>query len=420
MIIMLDKKTNDKLARVGKDTPCGKLLRRYWHPICFSSDIKEVGDTKQVRLLGEDLALIRLKDGSLFLSQRHCPHRGASLVYSFVEGEHIRCPYHGWLFNKQGQCIEKPFESKKSNSLCRKLIDTYSTHEIAGLVFAYLGPEYHKPYFPMWDILVREDGVRHFEVQDDLKCNWLQMQENAVDVTHTHFLHSKYFEKLGMKDTSGFGEPFKKFGFQPFQWGIVKSWYYAGKDKGVGWGNPLIFPNMLRLLTEMHWRVPIDDETTRIVWVSFTPNELTDNTAKNIYPEVKQQPRTKDVDGRYLMDTFMSQDAMAAETQGAFFDRSKEQLGASDTGIVMLRKILQEQIAIVENNGNPIANVYDSPVDITDLRDWMGGYLPMSCAPDPTFIQRKDFEEIFVESHIEYQIPDSSSVMKKQPFIRIS
>ncbi len=408
---MLNKKINEKLTRVGKNTPCGNLLRRYWHPICFSSEIKNIGDTKQIRLLGEDLALIRLDDRSLFLSQQHCPHRAASLVYSFVDGDSIRCPYHGWKFNKKGECTEKPFESEKTNSLCKKLIDVYSTHEIAGLVFAYLGPEEHKPHFPNWDILVRKDGIRHFEVQDDLQCNWLQMQENAVDVTHTYFVHSKYLEKLGMKDTSGFGEPFKRFGFQPFEWGIVKSWYYDGP--GTGWGNPLIFPNMLRIMTEMHWRVPIDDETTRIVWVSFTPNNLSDNSEKNLYPKIKHQPKTKDANGRYLMDTFMSQDAMAVETQGVIYDRSQEQLGPSDKGIMIFRKMLLEQIDIVEKNGRPMANIYDNAVDIIDLRQWMGGYLPMSCAPDPTFKQSKKFQEIFNEQHKEYSIPKTSSVLKK-------
>ncbi len=408
---MLNSRKNEKLTRVGKNTPCGDLLRRYWHPICFSSEIKKKGYAKKIRILAEDLVLIRLNDDSLLLTQQQCPHRGASLVYSFVEGVHIRCAYHGWLFNKQGDCIEKPFESPKSNSVCEKLINVYSTFEIAGLIFAYLGPEENKPFFPKWDILVREDGIRHFEVQDDLKCNWLQIQENAVDVTHTYFLHSKYFEKLGLKDTSGFREPFKKFGFQPFEWGIVKSWYYAKEGKGVGWGNPLIFPNMLRILTEMHWRVPIDDEVTRIIWVSFTPNDLSNNYEKNLYPEIKLQPKAKNTDGGYFMDTFMSQDAMAVETQGIIADRTKEKLGASDKGIVMFRKMLQEQIEIVENKGNPIANIYDKPVDMIDLRHWMGGYLPMSCAPDPTFVQCKEFNEIFNELHKECEIPLSSCVM---------
>lgn len=403
---MLSKEVNELLTRVGKGTPCGELLRRYWHPICFSSEIINPRTTKPIRILGENLVLIRMDDGSLRLIQERCPHRGASLLYSFVEGDNIRCAYHGWLFNINGQCIEKPFESERVNKRCENFLNVYSAYEFSGLIFAYLGPEEHKPFFPKWDILVREDGTCHFEVQDDLQCNWLQLQENAVDVTHTYFLHSKYFEKLGLKDSSGFGEPLKRFGFQPFPWGILKSWSYM--DKGVGWGNPLIFPNMLRILTEMHWRVPIDDYTTRIIWASFTPGP---SFNKNAYPEIKIQPKRNALDGRYLMDTFMSQDAMAVETAGKIFDRTKENLVASDKGIWMYRKMLQEQINIVKNNGKPIANLYDQSA-LVDLREWMGGYLPMSCSLDPSFTSTKQFHEIFDEQHQECEIPDTSSILK--------
>ena len=125
-----------------------------------------------------------------------------------------------------------------------------------------------------------------------------------------------------------------------------------------------------------------------------------------------RQPKRTDEDGRYLMDTFMSQDAMAVETQGPILDRSREMLVASDRGIVMYRKMLREQIERVRSGGNPIANIYDSEPEMTDLRRWMGGYLPMSCAPDPTFRQTAQWDDVFDQGHIEYEIPEHSPVMK--------
>jgi 5,5'-dehydrodivanillate O-demethylase len=311
-----------------------------------------------VRVLGEDLVLARTEGGGVLLVQERCPHRGASLLYGFVEGEQIRCAYHGWLYNRAGECVERPFESEKANRVCRKMIQSYATHEAGGLIFAYMGPEADKPAFPNWDILVRRDGIRHFEVQDDLACNWFQVQENAVDVTHTFYTHSKYFAHLGMADGSGFGKPFKKFGFQQFDWGILKSWDYEGP--GRGFGNLMVFPNMLRIMTEMHWRVPVDDTTTRIVWVSFTPSADGQEVLSNEPPRIVQQPKRTDAGGRYLMDTFMSQDAMAVETQGPILDRTQESLGASDRGILMFRQLLKAQIEQVQAGGRPIANVYDS------------------------------------------------------------
>ena len=407
---MLDHATNELLTRVGPGTPCGNLLRHYWHPVGYSSELTEAGQTKRVRILGEDLVLARTGSGDLLLVQERCPHRGASLLYGFVEGSNIRCAYHGWLYNAAGECTERPFESEKASRVCKKMIDSYATQECGGLIFGYLGPAEHKPAFPNWDILTREDGVRHFEVQDDLACNWLQVQENAVDVTHTFYTHSKYFEHLGLNDQSGFGKPFKRFGFQRFDWGIVKSWEY--ENAGRGWGNLMVFPNMLRIMTEMHWRVPVDDTTTRIVWVSFTPSSDGKPMTNAAAPKIVTQPKRTDPAGRYLMDTFMSQDAMAVETQGPILDRSQENLGASDRGIVMFRQMLLEQIEAVRAGERPIANVYADAPEATDLRQWMGGYLPMSCQPDPSFRQTREFADIFDESHLEYEIPSNSPVMR--------
>jgi 5,5'-dehydrodivanillate O-demethylase len=174
----------------------------------------------------------------------------------------------------------------------------------------------------------------------------------------------------------------------------------------------MVFPNMLRIMTEMHWRVPVDDTTTRIVWVSFTPSADESSVQTGEPPKIVRQPARTDEGGRYLMDTFMSQDAMAVETQGPILDRSRENLGASDRGIVMFRQLLQEQIEAVQSGERPVANVYGSAPEITDLRQWMGGYLPTSCVPDPTFRQSRDFTDIFDDSHVEYEIPANSPVMR--------
>src|SRR5260364_37873 len=107
-----------------------------------------------------------------------------------------------------------------------------------------------------------------------------------------------------------------------------------------------------------------------------------------------------------------AKDRATDEAQGLILDRSKENLGVSDRGVVMLRQMLLEQIKVVQAGGRPIANVYGAEPEMTDLRQWMGGYLPMSCQPDPTFHQTREFKDIFDDTHKEYEIPASSSVMR--------
>jgi 5,5'-dehydrodivanillate O-demethylase len=334
----------------------------------------------------------------LSLYKEHCPHRGASLAYGYIEDDCLRCAYHGWKFNADGVCVEKPFEVTQSN---HQLLPSYPVLEYCGLLFTYLGPTSERPIFPKWDILTRNDGLHTIEQQADLNCNWLQVQENAADVTHTYYLHAKMFERLGMHDATGFNRPMKSFGFQPFRWGIIKTWTYH--DGLSGWGNLLVFPNILRLMTEIHWRVPVDDVTTRIFWLGINFAEVPSDT-----PVVLRQPDRNHKDGSYKMDTFMSQDAMAVETQGVIFDRSRERLGASDRGIVMFRKMLKEQIENVSRGSRPIANLYSSTENSEqiDLRRWMGGFIPMSCLPDPTFnetVSLKDFKD---ERYVEFQLPN--------------
>src|SRR5215470_1465841 len=112
---MLTPQENETLTRVGPGTPGGELLRRYWHPIALASDLTDEKPVKFVRILGEDLVLFKDKQGRLGLLEDRCSHRGASLSYGRVEERGIACPYHGWLYDTKGNCLECPAEPKGSN-----------------------------------------------------------------------------------------------------------------------------------------------------------------------------------------------------------------------------------------------------------------------------------------------------------------
>ena len=100
--------SNKLLTEVGPGTPCGELLRRYWHPIAPSAELRDL--PRKVKILGEELILFRDAKGRAGLLYPRCMHRGTSLFYGRIEPEGIRCCYHGWLFDVQGKCLEQPCE----------------------------------------------------------------------------------------------------------------------------------------------------------------------------------------------------------------------------------------------------------------------------------------------------------------------
>ena len=121
---MLTKEQNQMLTEVGPGTPMGELMRRYWQPIAALSQLKE-NPTKAVRLLGEDLVLFRDRSGTLGLIQESCPHRRVNLLYGIPEEHGLRCPYHGWLFDETGQCLEMPAEAPDSTFKDRVTAKSY-------------------------------------------------------------------------------------------------------------------------------------------------------------------------------------------------------------------------------------------------------------------------------------------------------
>ena len=98
----------DDLVRVGRGTPMGEMLRRYWHPVALA---EEATDTPRVvEALGESLVLFRDGQGRPGLLHPRCCHRGTTLYYGRVEADGIRCCYHGWKFDAEGRCLDQPCE----------------------------------------------------------------------------------------------------------------------------------------------------------------------------------------------------------------------------------------------------------------------------------------------------------------------
>ena len=244
--------------------------------------------------------------------------------------------------------------------------------KLGGMLFAYLGPPEKKPLLPKWDLLVRQDDIKRIDICEVLRCNWLQAMENSVDPTHTYYLHSHTLKLKGSKDYVPFHyQQLSKVEFElvvePNWAGIQKRRIFAEGEAAEA-PHPLIFPNILfvpvRAGYALHFRMPIDDGNTQVFQYRFSP-------AKDGRPvEQPEDPpvefiATKDQNGEFHLDHFASQDQMAWETQGQIAPRDREHLGESDRGIIMLRKLLAEQIAAVQEGEDPVGVNRDPNYDLT-------------------------------------------------------
>ncbi len=363
---MLIREENELVTRVGAGTPAGELLRRYWHPVAVASELTPTQSKKRIEIMGEALVLFRDGEGRYGMVEEHCAHRGASLYYGFIEQDGIRCPYHGWKYDVGGKCLEQPFEPKDNrfrDKICQK---AYPVEKLAGLLFVYMGPK-PAPLLPRWDLLVREDGQRRIVVLPVHGCNWLQAMENSVDPVHTYYLHAHQFKLQGHDLGGYYYRPIRGLEFEeirgPVWAGVVKKRTYEDDEIEREVGHPLIFPNMLYAPQGpdlvMHWRVPMDDTHTYIVWMCFKPSEKGERLEQPEDPPVDYLPSMMTPEGEYVMSSFPNQDRMAWETQGQIFDRSKENLGTSDKGVILYRKMLREQIEVVRNGGEPLGLIRD-------------------------------------------------------------
>jgi 5,5'-dehydrodivanillate O-demethylase len=334
---MLTTEDNERLTRVGPGTPMGDLLRRYWQPIAGASELAN-NPIKTVRLLGEDLVLYRDLGGQYGLVDRHCTHRRADMSYGWVEQRGLRCSYHGWCFDESGACIEQPYEDttspKPSKAGCG--IKAYPVRELAGLLWTYMGPQ-PAPELPVWEPFTWANGFREI-VLADVPCNWFQCQENSIDPVHFEWMHDNWSNRMRGADANA--PKHLKLKFEEFEHGFVYKRVREGQseeDRYWTVGRVALWPNGFYLGRHFEWRVPVDDSNTLSVAWFFV------RVPKGREPYVQQSVPTwkspiRDDSGRWITSHVINQDIVAWVGQGAIADRTKENIGASDLGIAMIRK----------------------------------------------------------------------------------
>lgn len=372
---LADEGTVD-FVRTGPGTLAGRYLRQFWQPIVEARKV-EPGRSIPLTIMSEKLAVYRSQDGKVHCVDNRCAHRGAMLSTGWVEGDVIRCPYHGWAFGPDGQCVHQPLEAEGYKKNIR--IGGYPTQEYLGMVFVFLGegepPEF--PRYPEWE------RAKMVAPQIDTRpCNWFQNIENFVDEGHVWFTH----QGSALKNLQLEAVP--KITNERTSWGFRNvATTPDGRRRQVLFGMPnlgmfAVHPDNIRKQGEaestqqapwqmfLDWRVPVDDETHLqvhciAVYMEGEPTEQMRNRWRDF---AASEAEAHDVAQRVMSGELhfdqiaqmchhvpLAQDEVVQVGQGAIADRRKgiEHLGASDAGIVAVRRLyIQELTAFAE--GRPL------------------------------------------------------------------
>ena len=370
---------NDLLCRVAGDAPMGQVFRRHWLPACMSEEVAEPDGTPvRTRMLGEDLVVFRDSKGRLGALGEHCPHRRASLAFGRNEDCGLRCLYHGWKFDIDGNVMEMSSEPADSPMLKRVKHKSYPVREGGGFVWVYMGPRETMREWepPAW---APTPTTKISIVKIHTACNWAQVLEGAIDSAHSSSLHSTNMpaaEVEGAKAKDGkwqrpSTDKSPRLRVQPTSFGfryaairtpIVNADMneYIRTTLFIAPFTALIPPNDQYKLAQMLF--PIDDENTMFYWVAWhetkgiPQNEWREFCAAQVGIDIGndyRKPRT--MANRFLQDRdamkrgdftgikgIPAQDMAMWESMGPITDRSGELLGSSDLAIVHFRRTMVE------------------------------------------------------------------------------
>jgi len=419
---MLTREDNERVTHVGRGTPMGDTMRRYWMPALLAWELPEPDcPPVRVKLLGEELVAFRDTRGHIGLLEERCPHRLASLFLGRNEECGLRCVYHGWKFDVDGRCVDMMNEPEESSFAHKIRTTAYPTVEAGGVIWAYLGPVEQRPPLPRFAWTQAPATHRHVSkvIQES---NWLQGLEGGIDTSHAPILHrvlNPDTTRPGFKPT----DPFVRGKAPAIEVDVTDYGYrYAGlrpldaRDMHVRAYHFILPFHQIRpgrtgsggsfTAVAGHMWVPMDDETTMVYnWEYSTTEPLTeeDRLERRLGNGPLDVDQTtfrsrKNRENNYLLDravqkteTFTgidgvnAQDRAVQESMGGIVDRSREHLGPADRPIIQARRLLLQAIRAAETGGTPPGvepTYYDlRPAEAviprdTDWRDLLAPDLP--------------------------------------------
>ena len=389
---MLTAEENNLMCRVEGAAPMGQIMRRHWLPAVLSEEIADPdGDPVRVRLLGEDLLAFRDSDGRAGVIGEFCPHRNASLFYGRNEECGLRCLYHGWKVDVEGNVVEMSSEPPESGFTAKVKHKSYPVHEAAGILWTYMGPaEEMTPFEPPVFAPTPDTKISICKIMID--CNWAQMLEGAIDSAHSSSLHAsdmlparvdgaKANDKVWLRPST---DKAPKLQVEPTNFGFR----YAAIRRPIANANThdyvrttlfiapytvLIPPNNMYRIAILH--VPADDTHSAFYFIAFGNNETTPDqetwrkfNAAQVGIDLDQTfRRTRVRENNYLQDRkamklgnwtgipgIPNQDIVMWETMGPIVDRTKDRLGASDVAIVEFRRLMVDAARKMQAGGPAI------------------------------------------------------------------
>jgi len=391
---MLSAEENDLLCRVEGDAPMGRLMRRHWIPACLSEEVAERdGAPLRVRLLGEDLVAFRDTAGRIGLLDEHCPHRRASLALGRNEECGLRCLYHGWKMDVEGNVVDRPSESHEAVLAKKVLHKAYPCREAGGFVWAWMGPPDEMRAFepPAW---APSSRVRTSIVKMHVGCNWAQVLEGSIDSAHSSSLHSTNMPAAeNVYGSTATDEAWyrpsndkaPKLQFEPTSYGFryaalrkpiknPESDQYVRTTLFIAPFTVLIPPNNQYNLAQM--LVPLDDVNTMFYWIAWHPDAKKGITqeawrkfcaatvGEDLNPDYTKK---RNLANMFLQDRaamkkgdftgivgIPAQDMAMWESMGLIADRSKDHPGSSDVAVVQFRRMMVAAAKKFQEGGQAI------------------------------------------------------------------
>ncbi|UFN49176.1 Rieske 2Fe-2S domain-containing protein [Roseomonas sp. OT10] len=389
---MLTAEENELLCRIEGDAPMGQLMRRHWVPALLTEQLAEPdGKPVRVTLFGERLVAFRDSEGRIGLLGEFCPHRKASLAFGRNENCGLRCLYHGWKFDVDGNVTDMPSEPKESGFAERVKHKSYPTREAGGFVWAYMGPPELMPEFeaPAW---APTPDTRVAVVRIQLPCNWAQIMEGQIDSAHSSSLHSS-----DMKPARGEAQALETHWVRPstdknpriqvqvtnygMRYAAIRrpimnaaTHDYVRITCFVAPFAALIPPNASYNVASVI--VPRDDTSSYFHFIAWN------NTGGGIDTEAWRKfcvaqvgvdldsdfrPVKRLAENDYLQDReamrsgsftgipgIPNQDIAMWESMGPIADRTAERLGASDIAVIQFRRIMLDALARFQEGAEPI------------------------------------------------------------------
>ena len=281
---MLNAQDNELLCRVGPGTPMGELLRRFWVPLFPSEDLPGPDcDPVEVRVFAEDYVAFRDTNGVVGILEALCPHRRAPLFYGRNEQSGMRCIYHGWKFDVEGNCVDMPSEPAQYEFSKKVRPIGFPAEEWGGVVWGYFGPADKKPELPQVEWF-RVPPSHRYMVKYNQECNFVQATEGDIDSSHIGFLHRELGS--GMQQVSGeykywLSDKSPRWIIKPTEYGIMLAAQRNAEEDTHYWRiNQWLMPfyTMIAMQVDQrrghgHMWVPVDDEHTDVWCVTWSPVE---------------------------------------------------------------------------------------------------------------------------------------------------